>query len=70
MDDYMCLGFNSAGVILHVTNGTKECCKETARQIRGHYKSVRVVPYDKGRELVDEDYKRWFREWFSKEVFV
>ena len=61
-DDFYCLGYNTAGHILHVTTGTKELCQSTAKQIRSKYKSVRVVPYDKGRELLQEDRDSYFRQ--------
>ena len=59
---FYCLGWDSAGFITHVTNGTKECCKTTAKQIRPHYKSVRIVDEFVGRELIDADLHKWIRE--------
>lgn len=56
------LGFDKAGFIVHVTNGTKECCKITAKQIRRHYKSVKIVDDDVGSMLIDADLHKRIRE--------
>lgn len=62
-DDYYCLGWDSAGFITHVTMGTELCCKTTAKQIRGYYKSVKVVDFEVGQRLIDADYKEWFKQY-------
>ena len=60
--DYACLGFDTAGFIVHVTRGEKWLCKSTAKQIRPHYKSVKVVDDDVADMLIDADLHKWIRE--------
>lgn len=54
-DDYVCIGFGTAGDIKHWTTGTKKGCQNCARQIRSHYKSVKVVEWNKAQELLKRD---------------
>ena len=60
--DYACLGFDTAGFITHVDRGTKEFCKSCARQIRGHYKTVKVVDDYVADILINADLHKWIRE--------
>lgn len=71
MNDKVVLGYDSAGFITHVTRGTAECCKTTAKQIRPHYKMVKVVDDDTADKLIELDKIMWIREnkWM-KEVLV
>ena len=65
--DYLTLGYDSAGFITHVTRGAKECCKATAKQIRHHYKSVKVVDDEVGDKLLELDYMKWFKAFVKGE---
>ena len=53
--DYATLGYDNAGFITHVTRGEKWLCKSTAKQIRSHYKSVKVVDDDTADKLLELD---------------
>ena len=60
--DYATLGYDSAGFIVHVTRGEKRLCQNTAKQIRSHYKSVKVVDDDVADKLLELDMIKWIRE--------
>ena len=59
--DKVVLGYDSAGFITHVTRGTAECCRTTARQIRSHYKMVKIVDDDTADKLLELDLIKWIR---------
>lgn len=59
--DKVVLGYDSAGFITHVTRGTAECCKITARQIKNHYKMIKVVDDDTADRLIELDLIKWIR---------
>ena len=61
--DYYCLGFDSTGLIAHVTIGEKWLCESTAKQIQPHYKMVKVVDYEVGQMLIDADLHKWIKMW-------
>lgn len=60
--DKVVLGYDSAGFITHVTRGTIECCKATAKQIKNHYKMVKIVDDDTADKLIELDLINWIRE--------
>ena len=59
--DKVVLGYDNAGFIVHVTRGTAECCRNTAKQIRSHYKQVKVVDDDTADKLIELDKILWIR---------
>ena len=59
--DKVVLGYDSAGFITHVTRGTEDCCKGTAKQIRKHYEMVKIVDDDTADKLLELDLINWIR---------
>lgn len=59
--DMVVLGYDKAGFITHVTRGTRQCCKHTAKQIKEHYKMVKIVDNDTADKLIELDLINWIR---------
>lgn len=61
MGEEVVVGFNSAGMIKHVTHTLKSCLGNFPKQLRNVYPSVKCMSYDEFVALQDKEMEEYWK---------